>query len=59
MNVKSYFLDLGGSNLDAGAHGAGDGAASDILALYAPFSPFRFLFSDFLEKNMPFYFVHF
>ena len=33
MNVKSYFLDLGGSNLDAGAHGAGNGAASDILAL--------------------------
>ena len=27
------------------------------MFFYAPFSPFRFLFSDFLEKNMPFYFV--
>ena len=28
-----------------------------VCFFYAPFSPFRFLFSDFLEKNMPFYFV--
>lgn len=27
------------------------------MFFYPPFSPFRFLFSDFLEKNMPFYFV--
>lgn len=27
------------------------------MFFYAPFSPFRFLFSGFLEKNMPFYFV--
>lgn len=27
------------------------------MFFYAPFSPFRFLFSDFFEKNMPFYFV--